>query len=103
MDSNDLFNHYRKHFSTSIPKDPKFLEGMFVIRRRHADPRATCGEITKAAVSRHQIQVRGLCDDKGLEWVAWAALVEDCILFHSSGDMWGAYSTLARNWQQGVE
>jgi hypothetical protein len=97
MDTNEVFEHYRKHFNTPIPKDPKFLEGMYLIRRRHANPQPTAGEITKAAVSRQQVQVRGLSDNKGTEWVAWAALLNDAILFHSSGDMWACFSALSRN------
>jgi hypothetical protein len=97
MDTNEVFEHYRKHFNTPIPRDAKFLEGMYLIRRRQGNPQPTAGEITKAAASRQQIQVRGLSDDKGLEWVAWAALLDDAILFHSSGDMWACFSALSRN------
>lgn len=99
MQPDVLFEQYRKTASVPMPRDPKFLEGMFVIRRTHGEPYAAAGLITKASASRQQFQVREYSNDSKVSWIAFAALLDDVILLHSSGDMWGIYTVMARNWQ----
>jgi hypothetical protein len=99
MSSNSLFEQYKKS-STRMPRDPKFLEGMFVIRRTPSGERPyAAGEILKASATLQRFQVFEH-DTKKADWVAFAALLDDVILFHSQADMWGAYSCLARTWQE---
>lgn len=100
MDINELFEHYRKTSSVPMPRDAKYLEGMFVIRRIHGERHAAAGLITKASAGRQQFQVREYSEDGKVSWIAFAALFDDVILLHSNGDMWAIYNTLARNWQE---
>lgn len=95
-----LFEHYRKTASTPVPRNAKYLEGMFCIRRRRTSPYAVGGHIQKASDGRQQFMVRDIDADHKTEWVAFAALLDDVILFHSSGDMHAVLNSLARNWQQ---
>jgi hypothetical protein len=103
MDSHFLFDHYRKTASTPLPRDMKQLEGLFVIRRIHGNPRPVQGEISMSAVSRQQFKVRPLGDDREAEWVAFSALQTDVILLHASGDMHAIYSMLSRNLEWNAE
>jgi hypothetical protein len=99
MSSNSLFDRYKKS-SARMPRDSKFLEGMFAIRRTPGGERPfAAGEILKASATVQRFQVLEY-DTKKADWVAFAALVDDVILFHSSGEMWACYSCLARTWQE---
>src|SRR5688572_18236151 len=99
MTADALFTHYHRS-SARMPRDPKFLEGMFVIRRTPSGERPyAAGEILKASDGLKRFQVFDQ-EAKKTDWVAFAALLDDVILFHSQGEMWGAYSCLARTWQE---
>lgn len=99
MTTDALFAHYHKS-SARMPRDPKFLEGMFVIRRLPGVKHMACGEILKSNPTKQQFLAREFSADGAQTWVAFAALLDDVILFHSRGEMSACYSLLARTWQE---
>ena len=100
MNAADLFAFYRQHHASPIPKDRKFLEGMYLIRRTHVDGSIVAGEIIKSAPSLQRFEARILTGENTNknEWIAYAALEHDVVLLHSNGDMWSCYTALAKNY-----
>ena len=96
MNLQEAFSHYRTHHSVPIPRDARFLQGMFTLRLSQITGRVQPGEIIKSAPSRNQVQIRSLDDGKTFEWVSWHSLVSECVLLHSSGDLWACVSALSR-------
>ena len=96
MNLQEAFFHSRTHHSVPIPRDARFLQGMFVVRLSQVTGRVQPGEIVKSAPARNQVQVRSLDDGKTTEWLSWHCLLNECVLLHSSGDLWGIYNTLSR-------
>lgn len=95
-----LFAHYLKQ-SARMPRDPKFLEGMYCIRRIPGERHMAAGAIVKSSASRQQFQVKEFSNNFKTAWVAYSALLEgDLILFHADQDMWAVYNCLARQWQE---
>jgi len=100
--ASELFDFYRKTASAAIPRDPKFLEGMYAIRRVPNQPYASYGNILKTCGTRQQFQYRDFTNQLKPCWVAFVALIDDVILLHGDREMFAIYSCLAKTWQAEV-